>query len=169
MSHPVIHLESYYLEKVLIERRHPKEEEESDQITLSFQHSYRVKRHHEDPRLFLLSFFVQDDPKAKTPHPQVYTLDIEILGIFRFDDDVEEEKMQWLIRYNGGAILYGILRGMVTNMTAAFPEGPVRIPTIMMDDVVKKVEGLNDKAPKKKAAKKAAKKRAKKVASKSKK
>lgn len=154
MSAPVIHLEDYYLEKVLIERTHSPEEASTDSVTLSFDFDYIVQRNADDPHQFALTFIVRDNAKAKTPHPQVYKFDLRLIGFFRFDDDVEEEKMQWLIRFNGGAILYGILRGMVTNMTAAFPEGPIRMPTIMMDEVVKKVEGLKEKPAKKKATRK---------------
>jgi preprotein translocase subunit SecB len=154
MSAPVIHLEDYYLEKVLIERTRSEKEASIDTVTASFDFDYNVQRNADDSHQFALTFIVRDNAKAKTPAPQVYKFDLRLIGFFRFDDNVEEEKMQWLIRFNGGAILYGILRGMVTNMTAAFPEGPIRMPTIMMDEVVRKVEGLKGKPAKKKPVRK---------------
>ena len=68
--------------------------------------------------------------------------------------------MQYLIRYNGCAILYGILRGMLATMTGTFPEGAIRMPTIMVDEIVKKVEGKNVKPIAKKATKKTPRKKA---------
>jgi preprotein translocase subunit SecB len=150
MSAPIIHLEDYYLEKVLIERTRSEEEALVDAVTASFDFDYIVQRNADNSHQFALTFIVRDNAKAKTSHPQVYKFDLRLIGFFRFEENVEEEKMQWLIRYNGGTILYGILRGMITNMTAAFPEGPIRMPTIMMDEVVKKVEGLKGKPAKKK-------------------
>jgi preprotein translocase subunit SecB len=164
MSAPVIHLEEYYLEKVLIERIHSKEEAAADAITIAFDHDYEIKRNDNDPREFSLTFIVRDNPAMKTPNPQAYKLDLRIIGFFRFDEGIEEKQMQYLIRYNGCAILYGILRGMLATMTGAFPEGAIRMPTIMVDEIVKKVEAQNTpKALKKKATKKAAKKAVKKT------
>ncbi|MEX2381721.1 MAG: hypothetical protein WD490_05010 [Opitutales bacterium] len=95
---------------------------------------------------------VQDDPKAKTPYPQFYKLDFRIQGVFRFDEGLEEQKMQYLVRVNGGTILYGILRGMLATMTGAFPEGRINLPTIMMQDVVRRVEERRNSKPIKKTS-----------------
>ena len=152
MSAPVIHLQHYYFEKVLIEHTHRPENASANTITLSFEFDYEVRRNADNPHEFALTFIVRDNSKVKTLHPQVYKLDLRLIGFFRFDENVEEKKMQWLIRHNGGTILYGILRGMVTNMTAAFPFGPIHMPTIMMDEIVKKVEGRNEKSVKKKGS-----------------
>lgn len=138
MNQPAIHLEEYYLEKVLIERREP--EVLGDQIIVAFDFDYRVQRNANDPNLFLLTFIVRDDPKAKAPFPQIYKLDLRIQGIFRFNEGVEDADMQYLIRVNGGTILYGILRGMLTTIMGAFPEGRINLPTVMMEDVVRRIE-----------------------------
>lgn len=159
MSAPVIHLEEYFLEKVLIERIHSKEEAAADAITIAFNHDYKIQRNADDPREFALTFIVRDNPATKTPKPQAYKLDLRIIGFFRFDEGVEEKQMQYLIRYNGCAILYGILRGMLATMTGAFPEGTIRMPTIMIDEIVDKVEGRNAKPVAKKATKKSARKK----------
>lgn len=170
MSQPVIHLEEYFLEKVLVERIHSKAEATSDAISISFDYDYEIKRNANNPHEFSLTFIVRDDPTTKTPSPQAYKLDLRIIGFFRFDEGTEEKQMQYLIRFNGCAILYGILRGMLATMTGTFPEGAIRMPTIMVDEIVKKVEAKNlPPKPKKKATKKTTKKAAKKTATKSKK
>ena len=143
---------------------HSEEEAKADSISIAFDYDYTVRRNANNSREFSLTFIVRDDPAAQTAHPQAYKLDLRINGFFRFDEGVEEDKMQWLIRYNGGAILFGILRGMMTSLTAAFPEGPIRMPTMMMDEVVRKVEGIPDQPPLKKIAKKAAAKKPRKSA-----
>lgn len=151
MSHPIIHLEEYYLEKVLIERKDS--DPPGDHLSIAYDFDYSVQRSARNPQLFLLTFIVRDDPEAKTPHPQIYNLDFRIQGIFRFDEGLEEQKMQYLVRVNGGTILYGILRGMLATMTGAFPEGRLNLPTLMMADVVRKVEERHDpKTPDQKPA-----------------
>jgi len=154
MSQPVIHLEEYYLEKILVERTR----QATDEITITFDHDYKIKRNADNPHEFALTFIVRDNPALKTPHPQVYTLDLRITGFFRFNKGADEDQMQYLIRFNGCTILYGILRGMLATITGTFPEGAIRMPTIMIDEIVKKVEGLSDRPQTRKTAKKTIKK-----------
>jgi len=161
MNQLVIHLEEYFLEKVLVERIRTNETTAPEAISICFDYDYEIKRNPNDPYEFVLTFIVRDDPKIKTENPQVYKLDLQIIGLFRFDEGTDEKQMQYLIRYNGCTILYGILRGMLATITGTFPEGAIRMPTIMVDEIVNKVEAENKAtAPKKKAAKKVAKKRA---------
>lgn len=160
MNAPVIHLEEYFLKKVLIERIYSKEDAAAGEIAIAFDHDYKIQRNADNPLEFLLAFTVRDNPAKKTRNPQAYKLDLRIVGFFRFDEGVEEKQMQYLIRYNGCAILYGILRGMLATMTGTFPEGAIRMPTIMVDEIVKKVEGKNVKPIAKKATKKTPRKKA---------
>lgn len=151
MNHPVIHLEEYYLEKILIERH--ERDVPGDEISLAFAFDYQLQRNTNDPSLFRLTFIVRDDPERETPCPQIYKLDLRIQGVFRFNEGLEDAKMQYLIRVNGGTILYGILRGMLATMMGAFPEGRINLPTVMMEDIVRRVEERRTpKAPVRKAA-----------------
>ncbi len=162
MSEPIIHLEEYFLEKLLVERRPPNASDiEYGQVSISFDFDYQIKRNPDDSSFFMLTFIVRDDPSVKTACPQAYNIDLRIIGVFRFNEDVEEDQMQYLIRFNGCTILYGILRGILSTITGTFPEGAIKLPTIMIDEVVKKIEERIQKEntnklkrPKKKVAKK---------------
>jgi hypothetical protein len=48
--------------------------------------------------------------------------------------------MNTLVRVNGVSILYGILRGIIANATGMFPNGKFLLPTVMPQDIVKKIE-----------------------------
>jgi hypothetical protein len=48
--------------------------------------------------------------------------------------------MQYLIRVNGGTILYGILRGEIAAFTGSFPGGKFNLPTVNMMEIVKDCE-----------------------------
>ena len=95
-------------------------------------------RHAAERNRFRLAFRVA--VKSKTPTPVDYSLDCEIVGLFRFPEDSTEETMQGLIRLNGCTILYGILRGQLANITGAFPRQKLILPTVMMEEVVNEVE-----------------------------
>jgi len=169
MKDPVIHLEKYFLEKVLIQRRD--EDNEEEYVSISFDFDYEIKRNQEKPNLFMLTFIVRDDPHESTTVPQAYDLDLRIVGLFRFHEDVEEKDMQYLIRYNGCTILYGILRGMLTTISGSFPEGPINLPTVMIESVIQNVEARRqtNRAKKKTTKKRTTKKVTKKAAKKAKK
>jgi hypothetical protein len=108
-------------------------------------------------------------------------LDFRMLGFFWFPPEVPDDRIPYLIRVNGCTILYGILRGVVASLTGMFPEGPLALPTIMMQEVVRDIEANRDDAspaapnaarkpktsatpPKKAVAQKAAKRATKKTA-----
>lgn len=88
--------------------------------------------------------------------PDIYKVDFQILGFFAFPKDTVEDNMQYLIRVNGCTILYGILRGIVANVTGTFPEGPLPLPTVMMHDVVNSVERSRNTKPVESVEKRAA-------------
>ena len=78
MSQPVIHLEEYYLEKILVERTR----QATDEITITFDHDYKIKRNADNPHEFALTFIVRNDPE---PHTKVYKSDLSITGFFRYN------------------------------------------------------------------------------------
>ncbi len=78
---------------------------------------------------------------------------IEFEGIFDVHPDFPEDKVEELVRMNGGAILYSAVRELVLNLTARSKYGPFEMPTIDARMFIK--------PPKKAAAKEAAPKKLK--------
>jgi preprotein translocase subunit SecB len=161
MSQPVCHLEEFYLTRVNVTWVEPPAEVNELDLNLAFD--YSVFRHKEDPLRYRLTLRLSSVPQA--PDPMGYQMDCEISGFFRFPEDSTEPKREYLIRVNGCTILYGILRGQFAGITGSFPNRPLLLPTVMMEDVVKEIEAkraasIAEKAPKN-TAKKATKKSSK--------
>lgn len=161
MSQPVCHLEEFYLTRVNVAWVEPPAEIEELDLNLAFD--YSVFRHKDDPLRYRLTLRLSSVPQS--PDPMGYQMDCEISGFFRFPEDSTEPKREYLIRVNGCTILYGILRGQFAGITGSFPNRPLLLPTVMMEDVVKEIEAkraasIAEKAPKN-TAKKATKKSSK--------
>jgi preprotein translocase subunit SecB len=111
---------------------------ESGHIEIEYGFDYKVGRHKTEKDRYRLAFTVS--AKSSTPEPIGYLLDSEIVGFFRFPEGIDQKKADYLIRVNGCAILYGILRGQVANLTGNFPQKKLLLPSLMMREVVDGVE-----------------------------
>jgi len=67
---------------------------------------------------------------GKKPDKTLHNGQIEFEGLFDVHPDFPEEKVENLVRLNGGAILYGAVRELVLNLTARSKYGPFEMPTI---------------------------------------
>ena len=115
---------------------------------------YDVLRHHDNPYSMVLQFRIKIAPSKGQNFG--YAIEAEIAGFFDFPKTMTEEQVQYLIRVNGGTILYGILRGQISLFTGPFPGGKFMLPAVCMTDVVKDIEARKNKAGRKAAKKKRA-------------
>lgn len=158
MSKPVCHLDEFFMTRVNVAWHEPSQ---PGSVEIDYLFDYDVARHATEKHRFRLAF--RSAARSKTPTPVDYSLDCEIVGFFHFPEETTEEAMQRLIRFNGCAILYGILRGQLANITGSFPRQKLILPTVMMEDVVHEIEREKAQAREanpptvKKAAKKSAK------------
>ncbi len=85
--------------------------------------------------------------------PLGFRLTVEIVGFFTIGDQIPPEKVELQTRVNGVSVLYGILRGLVANVTGSFPVGKLVLPTVMPQDIVNDVERRKAEERNKEAAK----------------
>jgi preprotein translocase subunit SecB len=67
---------------------------------------------------------------GKHPEQAVHNGQIEFEGLFDVHPEFPQDKVEELVRMNGGAILYGAVRELVLNLTARSKFGPFEMPTI---------------------------------------
>ncbi len=135
MSEPVCQLDDFFFTRLSVEWHDPLES-----VQVNFEHSfdYDVGQHSTERTRYRLALRMKAAPD--TPKPVGYVVHAEIVGLFRFPDGMEQDKMDFLIRLNGCTILYGILRGQIGNLTSVFPQRKLVLPTFMMKDIVEAVE-----------------------------
>ena len=148
MSEPVCQLDDFHFTRLAVQWHSPKE---SGKFEVNYSFDYSIGQHNTEKNRYRLAFRV--GAKSDTPEPVGYHLNSEIVGFFRFPDGTEQNKMDFLIRFNGCTILYGILRGQVASLTGSFPQKKLVLPTFMMKEIVEGVE--HQKAANAKAKKRA--------------
>ena len=79
----------------------------------------------------------------------------EMLGLFELSETLSEDERNWVIRFNGCTILYGIARGILLNATGTFPDEPVLLPTILFRERVQEINRRKVEARDKKTGKEA--------------
>jgi preprotein translocase subunit SecB len=150
---PVCEMQSYNLTHILADWAMP---EEGDPPSCAVNIGYDVAQNVEAPDHYRLTFRARLQEKDAVDRDTGYYVEAHIVGYFSFPASVSEDDREYLIRVNGGAILYGILRGHIASLTGLHPAGPLMLPTVMMHDIVMDIEKtLANDAPVKKITSKA--------------
>ena len=147
-TEPVCEMLSYNLTHILVDWAIP---DKGDPPSCAVNIGYDVAQNVEAPDNYRLTFRAKLQEKDADGRDTGYCVEAHIVGYFSFPASVSEEEREYLIRVNGGTILYGILRGHIASLTGLYPAGPLMLPTVMMHDIVMDIEAtLNNDAPVKK-------------------
>lgn len=101
-------------------------EEQSGEI--EFNHAMEIFRAAEQGNTWLVRLDVQFKPAAEKSAP--YLGEIAVVGTFTLATDFAADKAEAMIYMNGGSILYGMAREILSNITARAVHGPVLMPTL---------------------------------------
>ncbi len=154
----ILQLRNFWLSRVVMDE--PVPPTKGSDVIGRFGIDYDIFRSEHDNRLFRMVLKVMamaafSESKKKGPDIEVHAV-----GEFLVPENLDEAKRDTLARYNGGMILYGMLRGQLAMLTGAFPSGSLLLPTLDWKEVVQKVEREKTaaleaaKAPKPKSARK---------------
>lgn len=84
---------------------------------------------------------------GRPPEESTHDCEIEFEGIFDVHPDFPADRIEDLVRTNGGAILYSAVREWVMNLSARSKHGPFEMPTIDAPSFIKKspdrLEGIS--------------------------
>ena len=160
MTTPTCNLDDFYFTELSVKWVEPESTATVDGLSSGFD--YDVFRAREDDKRYMLRMRCSFQEKADNGRSVGFDVKVGLDGLLSFSDDVSEEDREKIVRYNGVALLYGVLRGQIASMTGSFPNGKLNLPTIMPQDIVNMVEGKKSEQAKakKKPARKAAKKKA---------
>jgi preprotein translocase subunit SecB len=80
--------------------------------------------------------------KSNPGHNFAYDCEFGVVGIFELAPDFQPKDLTRLLSVNGASILYGAVREMAFNITARFPKGPLLLPTLNFQEILKSPEPL---------------------------
>lgn len=150
-------LDHYQIESVSVilnEGYNPKLNAHTGDLTFTMS----VAPHKKDAHKFVLALELISHPKqGHEVEFFPYSVAIKGRGFFSFKNRTEKAEVDKFLRVNGAAILYGLLRGQVAQITAQSVHGQFLLPTVNFVEMQK--QNAKEDPPKRRARKKAALKR----------
>jgi preprotein translocase subunit SecB len=102
---------------------------EGDSAEMIFSHAISASPQNEEGTKWLVRLDVQFKPDPnKNDVP--YIGEIAVVGAFTLPDDFPKDKASEMVHVNGGAILYGTVRELLTSITSRGIHGSVMLPTV---------------------------------------
>lgn len=132
-------LDDFVLTRLNINWRPPtKPKVDIGELTSGFDYSVAVNA--KDKARFKLDLRLKFSEVGKQQAEVGYVIEADLVGIFSFPEDSDQETRQKLVRVNGVNLLYSTFRGVLSGLTGVFPGGKLVLPTIMPMEIVKQVE-----------------------------
>ena len=105
------------------------QEAKGETSELTFAHAIHAMPRGEEEGTWLVRLDVQIKPTA-IPDAAPYIGEISVVGIFSLDTSFPTEKSEEMVYLNGGALLYGMARELLSNLTSRGIHGPILLPTL---------------------------------------
>lgn len=109
-----------------------KEEYDSD-----FDVDFSIARSSDGKPKFEVKLFLEVNKKDEIFSKAPYRIDLQVTGYFHFDEGTDENKIKTMITPNGLAILYGIARNLVSQMTGVGRYGRFLLPSVNFIEIIK--------------------------------
>ena len=105
------------------------QEIKGDSLELEFGHAINVMPRDEEEGTWLVRLDVQFK-SGKNTDAAPYIGEISVVGIFSLDASFPADKAEEMVHLNGGALLYGMARELLSNLTSRGIHGAIILPTL---------------------------------------
>lgn len=102
---------------------------EGDYAPLEFRHAITVSPQDEQGIRWLVRLDVQFTPETKEGISP-YIGEIAVVGAFALSADFPKEQASDMVHMNGGAVLLGTVRELLSSITARGIHGSIMVPTV---------------------------------------
>jgi preprotein translocase subunit SecB len=131
-------LENYFFTKVIVEANPAYEPEKDQGEPVGVHREVQIGRHKDDPRRWRVNLSLRTEFADEKKIP--YKINLECAGFFTVSPDVEETQVTYLVRANGGAILYSSAREFLLLITGRGPWNGFYLPTTIFFETAKEEE-----------------------------
>lgn len=105
-------------------------------IRLDLNFDYDLNLAYEEKKAIVQLACVVFEDSEENNYP--FTLEVELLGFFEFDSDLEEATVRRMMELNGVTILFPYLRSTISNITSSAGVQNVVLPTMNIVNMLKK-------------------------------
>lgn len=102
---------------------------EGDSAPLVFRHAITVVKQDEQSPQWLVRLDVHFAPETDDANAP-YIGEIAVVGVFSLPADFPQENETNMVHVNGGAILFGTVRELLSGITARGIHGSITLPTV---------------------------------------
>lgn len=127
MGKPLLRLETYYFTNTSVSADPCYEPHEGVVPAITIDTNIEMAQHSDDPNRWMITVGVHAKSGDEKPIP--YKVDLEVVGFFRVEPEVQIEKAPLLVQANGAAILYSSAREYLLMVTGRGPWPPISLPT----------------------------------------
>jgi preprotein translocase subunit SecB len=114
---------------------------DSDTDQYEFDHEILQK---EESNVFLIKLRIKCNQGEAATVSHRYSFCITLKGIFGFDEGVSEDIVERAITLNGISILYGIARGIISQVSGQTVVGMIVLPTVNFIEYFREKNKLDD-------------------------
>ena len=107
---------------------------------------YDIRINKDNPDHFLMILRVKGTLSVPEGKSQPATYEVTGAAEFEVPHDMTADKKRGLVAFNGGSILYGLMRGQVALVTGSFPTGSVLLLTLNWQETVREIESKRAEA-----------------------
>jgi len=129
-------LENHLFTKVIVKANPAYQPEKDEGDLLGIRRVVHIGQNKDDPSRWrvILNLTTEAADQEKLP----YKIDLECVGFFKVGPDVEEDKIAYRVRANGGAILYSSAREFLLLITGRGPWNRFYLPSTIFFDKAKR-------------------------------
>ncbi|MBO6620416.1 MAG: protein-export chaperone SecB [Balneola sp.] len=140
MSSPV-HFLNYQIRRINYNVEDIDPENFGDGKVLDPDIELRFNKEDEDSfALILTSKLVSDDESIKIGKKYPIDLEIELIGFFALEGEIDEDERNFHLQISAPSMLYGIMRTQISQLTAQSGFAPIMIPSVQFAGLINSEE-----------------------------
>lgn len=132
----LLNIENYFIEKFSFDTNITFKKD-IENFIMDFNIDFDVKRNDVLSNRYLIFMKLSIKSKKGKFATVPYNITISINGYFCFDNNVDEETQNRMIYSNGLSILYGVVRGIISQYTSTSEFGKFVIPSVNFIEILK--------------------------------
>jgi len=126
-----LNINKYFIEELTIKKnpKFSKENSVEGEIFVDFD----IYKNSNNPLVYKIPMIISVRAYPNSP----YGIDTRIIGIFSYQEGTNRAYIEKTINLNAPSILYGIIRGVICEITANFENGKFILPAVNFIEILK--------------------------------
>jgi preprotein translocase subunit SecB len=130
-----LNITNYYVDRIAIQTNdHYKQ---SEMVAGKINVDFDIKRSNENPLDFIVFMFIELNKNDDDFALAEYRIMLNIVGFYNFAEGTDEATINNMIAPSGLSILYGMARGVVSQITGNCRHGKFILPTLNFMEIIR--------------------------------